>query len=104
MMKKNEFESTLASMVLSIVKDPSSKGRVSRLVVVGHFNGRVFNPAKFLKQNFMMLVRILVNLSMELTEKEFLAWWNDLGRTIYDFGDSSGDTFNSMHQRKNHNR
>ena len=103
-MEKNEFESTLASLILSIVRDPSSKGRVTRLTLIGHFNGRVFNPVKFLEQNFMMLVRILVNISMEVTEKEFLAWWNELGRTIYDFGDSFGDAFNSMHRRKNHNR
>ena len=103
-MKKNDFESMLASMVLSIVKDPSSKGRVTRLTVIGHFNGRVFNPEKFLKQNFLMLVRIFVNLSMELSEKEFLTWWNGIGRTIYDFGESSGDLYNDMHHRKNRMR
>lgn len=99
-MKKNEFENTLAGMVLGIVRDPSSKGRVRRMLVIGHFNGRVFNPEKFLRINFLMLVRILVNISMELHQKEFYDWWNDLGHAIYDFGEHSGDMFNVMHQRK----
>lgn len=103
-MKKFYFETILAGDMLAIVKDPSARGRVRRILLVGHFNGRVFNIDNFKKQNFLMLVRILVNISIELGDKNFLEWWNELGQKIYHFGENFGDSFNMQHQRKRRKR
>lgn len=98
-MKKTEFESELAAIIIDQVKNPATRGRVTRMEATGHFNGRVFKPHFFLKLRFVMFVRIMVNLAMELTYNEFMTVWDRLGKRIFSMGDNNGDTYNDIHRR-----
>lgn len=98
-MKKNAFEREIADMILSAVKDPSARGRVSQITSIGHFNGRVFNREKFVVQRFPIIVRILVNLAMAMSHKKFMRLCLDIAEHIYQIGENHGDAFNNAHKR-----
>lgn len=98
-MEKNGFGREIADMILSAVKDPSAKGRVSRMTSIGHFNGRVFNPEKFVMQNFLMIVRIFVNLAMEMDHKQFIQLCLEIAERICQIAENHGDAFNNAHKR-----
>lgn len=98
-MNKNLFVTEIAEMILSAVKKPSAKGRESLIIKLGHFNGRVFNIEEFLKQRFGMIVRILVNLAMDMNRKDFMLLWNTIGNRICEIADNYGDEFNATHKR-----
>ena len=98
-MEKNVLEREIAEMIIGAVKGPTTKGRESRMIKVGHFNGRVFNIEYFLKQSFAMVVRILVNLAMEMNHKSFMQLWNNFGERIYETAEDHGDAFNAAHKR-----
>ncbi len=98
-MDKNTFELELANLILDTVKEPESYGRVRRLSSIGHFNRSIFQPEAFLSIDFKLFVRVAVNLSMELTQEDFMDLWLDMGNRIYCVGEESGDVFNENHRR-----
>lgn len=98
-MMKNKFERELAKTILAKVKEPGAKGRVRRMSVIGHFNRMIFMPEVFLEINFMMFVRFMVNLSMELPHKEFMNLWDHIGQRMEAMADLQGDLFNNLHKR-----
>lgn len=103
-MEKDSFARQLAIQILADVKAPEAKGRVRRMSALGHFNRSVFLPEEFLKINFKMFVRFMVNLGMELTEQEFMHLWGELGNRLFDMAELWGDMFNDSFRRRQNRR
>lgn len=76
------------------------RGFLHRLRTCGHMHGRISsNNQNISKFSLQTLIRLLVNIALECTEKEFMELWNKLGIMIYQYADEHGDEFNEQYAK-----
>jgi len=67
----------------------------------GHLNSRyTAMDCEVSEMTVENLLRIEVNLAMQMDEKDFYQHWEQLGRMIYLFADEHGDEFNRQYSKK----
>ena len=101
-MKDRAFEITWVEVILQSVN--SKRGRKATMTSIGGLNGRVFNPGRLAIASLHILLRLLVNLAMCLTRKEWGELWQKLGNIIYEMGENHGDEYNESNRRHRGNR
>ena len=79
----------------------STNGRLKRQVhLIGNFNYRVFNPYRMFHQYASCFIRMLMNLAMGMSEKEFRQMMEKLTDRILEAAESyEGDCINNNHSQ-----
>jgi len=93
------FIADLTAMVLDVIKN-SKKYPTMRNDVVknGHFPYRIFNETHMAHMLTANWIRMIMNMGMTMTPKDFMDFWMNLGRRIQDAADSDeGDIINREH-------
>jgi hypothetical protein len=77
------------------------RGFLYHLRTSGHLNSRyTAMDCEVSEMTVENLLRIEVNLAMQMDEKDFYQHWEQLGRMIYLFADEHGDEFNRQYSKK----
>jgi hypothetical protein len=97
---KDCIELQLVKEIIHIVCNSSSKGLKRRISAAGHFNRSIFTPEKYINIRLRTFYRIVINLCMDLGDKEsFMKMWTEIGTTVYTIADEHGQELNDAHKR-----
>ena len=69
-MSEKEFLEMLARKVLAALKPEEHSGHELQISKIGHFSRKLFSPEKMFKCSARTIVRLSLNIAMELGEKE----------------------------------
>lgn len=99
-MKEQDFITGFAEIVRSGLTGPEVRGRERRIALLGHFNYREFHTRRFPTMRLSLWLRLMRNMAMEMTEREFYRLWQQLGTLIYETAERHGDELNQEHARR----
>lgn len=96
---KDRFARELAGAFVASVRDQSHSERVARISSLGHFQRWLFRTEEFVEAKFKTVVRVLVNLAIDMPQDEFMELWLDIGMRITQTAEEYGESFNDDYCR-----
>ena len=99
-MTEQQFYGEIAKMTMEALKSSDDKRGVLRLRQEGHFSPKMLNEGNILRLSGPNLVRLFLNLAMELTKLEFMGLCLKITIFIWKVGDASDHVAENIN--KNH--
>ena len=88
-MTEQQFYGEIAKMIMEALKSSDDKRGILRLRQEAHFSPKMLNEANILHLSGPNLVRLFLNLAMELTRLEFMGCCLRIAVFIWKVGDAS---------------